>query len=128
MHANVVPALNWMAVHPAHRRCGIGSLLMEAGIQKADNLEVECWLEGSSMGKPLYEKFGFQSLFKIGFDTEKPGASDVWQKCAHEMTPAAVFAMWRPNRGQWTFENGQEVGLPWTLGSQPVWNGTSHES
>lgn len=128
MHADVVPALNWMAVHPAHRLCGIGSLLMNAGIKKADNLNLECWLEGSNMGKPLYEKFGFRSLFKIAFDTEVSGASDEWRKCAHEMTPAAVFAMWRPKRGLWKLENGQEVEMPWTLGAYPQLNGVSHES
>lgn len=117
-----------MAVHPAHRLCGVGSLLMDVGIKKADSLDLECWLEGSGMGKPLYEKFGFQSLFKIAFDAEIPGASDEWRKCAHEMTPAPVFAMWRPRRGQWRLENGQEVGMPWTLGIYPVLNGSSHQS
>ncbi|KAJ8118230.1 hypothetical protein OPT61_g738 [Boeremia exigua] len=120
-------ALNWMAVHPAHRLCGIGSLLMKSGIEKADSLNLECWLEGSSMGKPLYEKFGFQSLLRLAFDTDKSNASDEWRKCAHEMTPAAIFAMWRPRRGVWRLDNGQEVGLPWTLGTQPGLNGVSYE-
>lgn len=124
--ADVVPALNWMAVHPAHRMCGIGSLLMKAGIKRADDLHLECWLEGSSMGKPMYEKFGFQSLLKIAFDTDKPGATDEWRRYAHEMTPAAVFAMWRPRQGMWRLENGQEVGLPWSLGSQSG-NGASQD-
>jgi predicted N-acetyltransferase YhbS len=115
-----------MAVHPAHRLCGIGSQLMKAGIKKADNLNLECWLEGSDMGKPLYEKFGFQSLLKVAFDTELSGATDEWRRCAHEMTPAAVFAMWRPRQGVWRLEDGQDVGLPWTLGCQPVLNGASH--
>ncbi|KAH6611944.1 hypothetical protein C7974DRAFT_438122 [Boeremia exigua] len=119
-------ALNWMAVHPAHRLCGIGSLLMNAGLTKADDLDLECWLEGSSMGKPLYEKFGFQSLLKVAFDTDVQGSSDEWRKCAHEMTPAAVFAMWRPMRGIWRLENGQQVGLPWSLGTKPVLNGALH--
>lgn len=116
-----------MAVHPAHRLCGIGSLLMAAGIKKADYLDLESWLEGSSMGKPLYEKFGFRTLLKVAFDNEVPGASDEWRKCAHEMTPAAVFAMWRPKQGLWRLEGGREVGLPWTLGAiPPALNGASH--
>lgn len=117
-----------MAVHPAHRLCGIGSLLMKAGTKKADQLDLECWLEGSSMGKPLYEKFGFQSLLKVAFDTEVPGASDEWRKCAHEMTPAAVYAMWRPKQGIWRLESGQEVRSPWSLSAQPVQNGRLHDS
>jgi hypothetical protein len=101
---------------------------MSAGIEKADSLELECWLEGSSMGKPLYEKFGFQSLIKVAFDTEKMGASDEWRKCAHEMTPAPVFAMWRPKRGLSKLDNGQEAEMPWALGAQPTANGSSHEA
>ena len=50
-------ALNWMAVDPAHRLRGIGCLLMDVGIVRADDLDLECWLEASAMGKPLYEKF-----------------------------------------------------------------------
>lgn len=113
-------ALNWMAVHPAHRKRGIGSLLMTIGIQQADQIDVECWLEASSMGKPLYEKFGFQSLLKLGFDNEKPDASDEWRKCAHEMTPPPVFAMWRPKRTAAALaaaaDGSEKSKLPWYLG------------
>ncbi|KAF2124997.1 hypothetical protein P153DRAFT_325305 [Dothidotthia symphoricarpi CBS 119687] len=108
-------ALNWMAVHPSYRLRGIGSLLMNAGVSRADKLDLECWMEASSMGKPLYEKFDFESLFKIGFDTEKPNASDEWRKCAHEMTPPPIFAMWRPKQGSRKDEDGGEVKMPWDL-------------
>lgn len=111
-----MPALNWMAVHPAHRSRGIGSLLMEAGVSRADALNLECWMEASSMGKPLYEKFGFQSLMKFGFDTEKPEGSDEWRKCAHELTPPPLLAMWRPKQGVWKVESGRDVQMPWDLG------------
>ncbi|KAJ4362978.1 hypothetical protein N0V83_010095 [Neocucurbitaria cava] len=110
-------ALNWMAVHPSHRFQGIGSLLMNVGILRADELNLECWMEASSMGKPLYEKFKFQSLLKIAFDNEKLGASDEWRKCAHEMTPPPIFAMWRPKQGRRTSDLGG-VRLPWELGTE----------
>jgi hypothetical protein len=61
------------------------------------------------MGKPLYEKFGFHSLFRIAFDTNKKEPSDVWRKCEHEMTPEPVFAMWRPKAGVWE----GAVQMPW---------------
>lgn len=78
------------------------------------------------MGKPLYEKFGFRSLLKVAFDTDVPNASDEWRKCAHEMTPPAFFAMWRPKQGIWRLENGEDVGLPWSLGTQQALNAISH--
>jgi predicted N-acetyltransferase YhbS len=105
-----------MAVDPAHRSRGIGSLLMETGVSHADSLDLECWMEASSMGKPLYEKFGFQSLMKFGFDTEKPRATDEWRKCAHELTPPPLLAMWRPKQGAWKVDDGRDVHKPWDLG------------
>lgn len=105
-----------MAVHPAHRSRGVGSLLMNVGILQADALNLECWMESSAMGRPLYEKFGFRHLFKIAFDSETPSASDEWRKCAHEMTPPPIFAMWRPKRGLWESEDGIKVNLPWDMG------------
>ncbi|KAF2850512.1 hypothetical protein T440DRAFT_489719 [Plenodomus tracheiphilus IPT5] len=111
-------ALNWMAVHPACRQRGIGSLLMNAGIYQADELDLECWMESSSMGKPLYAKFGFQSLIKLAFDDDTLGASDEWRKCAHEMTPPPIFAMWRPKRtaAARAASKMEEIKMPWSLG------------
>lgn len=107
-----------MAVHPAHRLRGLGSLLMNVGIQRADDLNLECWMEASAMGKPLYEKFKFRSLAKVAFDTEELDASDEWRKYAHEMTPPPIFAMWRPKHGIWKDEDGREVMMPWHLGTK----------
>lgn len=112
---NKVIALNWLAVCPSHRLRGIGSLLMKIGVQRADNLSLECWMEASTMGKPLYEKFGFRSLLNLAFDNERPNASDEWRKCAHEMTPPPIFAMWRPRRGMWKTADGGDARLPWAL-------------
>jgi hypothetical protein len=88
---------------------------MDVGISRADGLNLECWMEASTMGKPLYEKFGFRSLLKLAFDNERIDASDEWRKCAHEMTPDAIFAMWRPKKGVWKSEAGEQTKLPWDL-------------
>ena len=106
-----------MAVDPAHRNRGVGSLLMHVGITRADGLDLECWMEASSMGKPLYDKFGFLSLLKVAFDNEDSEARDEWRKCAHEMTPAPIFAMWRPKKSNGANSQGG-FNLPWALGTQ----------
>jgi hypothetical protein len=90
---------------------------MKVGILRADDLNLESWMEASTMGKPLYEKHGFQPLLKLDFDNERPDAGDEWRKCAHELTPPPIFAMWRPKRGQWKCEGGKDVKLPWSLGA-----------
>jgi predicted N-acetyltransferase YhbS len=102
-----------MAVHPSHRRRGLGSLLMQVGIARADELRVEAWMEASLMGRPLYENFGFRSLFKMAFDTERRDASDQWRRMEHEMTPTAFHAMWRPGA-----KGGSK--MPWELGTEEV--------
>ncbi|KAK1909677.1 hypothetical protein CFE70_005226 [Pyrenophora teres f. teres 0-1] len=110
-------ALNWMAVDPGHRLRGIGCLLMDVGVARADELDLECWLEASEMGKPLYEKFGYQSLLKVAFDNQKPNASDEWRRCAHEMTPPPIFTMWRPRKSLHAGGQG-ELRMPWALGTE----------
>ncbi|KAF2443203.1 hypothetical protein P171DRAFT_362972 [Karstenula rhodostoma CBS 690.94] len=109
-------ALNWMAVLPTCRGKGIGSLLMSIGTERADALGVECWMEASGMGKKLYEKHGFRSLFKMHFDMERKNASDVWRKCMHELTPTSVYPMWRPKHGIWELE-GDSIQFPWERGA-----------
>lgn len=104
-----------MSVLPTHRHQGIGSLLMTTGTSLADKLNLECWMEASSMGKPLYEKHGFRSLLKIGFDTEKKDGSDLWRKAEHELTPPPVFAMWRP-KASLCEAGGEGAKMPWELG------------
>ncbi|KAF2704300.1 hypothetical protein K504DRAFT_442435 [Pleomassaria siparia CBS 279.74] len=120
-------ALNWVDVIPSYRRLGLGSLLMASLIKYADMHKYECWLEASSMGKPLYEKFGYRSLMKVAFDTErKKKPSNVWRRCEHELTPLPIFAMWRPIGGKWIEGGGDGGGggertkVPWELGSTPV--------
>lgn len=90
---------------------------MNEGISRADDLDLECWMEASSMGRPLYEKFGFRSVSKITFNTDKPDASDIWRKCQHEMTPPPITAMWRPKGAVWQLE-GKGVALPWEIDAE----------
>lgn len=105
-----------MAVLPSYRRKGVGSLLMDIGVEQADAMGVECWMEASAMGKALYENHGFRSLFKIQFDMEKKDATDTWRRCMHELTPTPVFPMWRPKNGVWEPDFG-EMRMPWALGA-----------
>jgi GNAT superfamily N-acetyltransferase len=111
-----------MSVIPTYRRRGIGSILMASYTNYADANNYECWLEGTPMGKSMYENFGFESLFKIAFDIDTKNASDVWRKCEHELTPPPIYAMWRPKRTDREARNGAEAEdsrrlavMPWGL-------------
>jgi hypothetical protein len=112
-----------MSVIPTYRRRGIGSLLMASYTNYADKHNYECWLEGTPMAKIMYEQFGFKSLLKIAFDTDKKNASDVWRKCEHELTPLPIHAMWRPKKADGgaidSTEGKEEYNkrvMPWELG------------
>jgi GNAT superfamily N-acetyltransferase len=74
-------------VHPDHRRRGVGALLMSWGVKKADEMRVESFLEGTPMGRHLYEKFGFVvvSTEKAITDVDEPSAK--WRQLEEQYLP-----------------------------------------
>ena len=58
---------------PDYRRRGAASLLLQWGIDRADELGVEIYIESSLAGKPLYEKFGLHTLKVFNFDMAELG-------------------------------------------------------
>ncbi|CAD6455866.1 095aa7da-b3bb-497d-8a9e-9fc169def14b [Sclerotinia trifoliorum] len=79
--------LSMMFTHPDHRCRGSGSLLMEYGMRKTTEMNVEALVEATAGGLPLYEKFGFRTIEIITIDTAcrggKPGF--LWLKMANEI-------------------------------------------
>jgi GNAT superfamily N-acetyltransferase len=51
-----------MATHPDHQRKGVGKLLVQWGIQIAEQLGLPIYLESTNAGQPLYESQGFETL------------------------------------------------------------------
>ena len=48
-------------------------MLLNLGLSKADSMGLPAFLEASPMGKPLYERFGFQIKEVATFDLTKYG-------------------------------------------------------
>lgn len=66
--------LSVLATLPGYRGHGIGSALIQIGLDEARALELtEFWLDASEDGHDLYVKFGFQDVELIPFDLEKYG-------------------------------------------------------
>ncbi|CAG8956650.1 hypothetical protein HYFRA_00011961 [Hymenoscyphus fraxineus] len=92
-------AMDDTSVRQDHQRKGIGSLMLEWGMKKAEELSVECYVEATDAGRHLYQKYGFAILMKVLVDAEN-GTSE-----RHEMIqkltpqPTQYWAMWRPNGG-----------------------------
>jgi predicted N-acetyltransferase YhbS len=57
--ADKVLGLGILATHPGYRKLGFASQLIQWGCDEADKAGLECFLNASKLGKPLYEKHGY---------------------------------------------------------------------
>lgn len=64
---NIV-SLDILAIDPQYQRKGVGSALVEWGVEKADTMKVEAVVESSVFGKGLYEKHGFEFVKDVRLD------------------------------------------------------------
>jgi hypothetical protein len=85
-----------MGVLPSKRRSGVASSMMSWGLQKAEELDLECFLEASLLGKRLYERFDFIALMSMVVNTDKKNPSQTWTRLQSQYSPITVTLMWRP--------------------------------
>ncbi|OTA04477.1 acetyltransferase, GNAT family [Trichoderma parareesei] len=52
--------LELLAVKPQYQGKGAASLMLRYGVDKADEDKVECFLDASPKGQPIYERYGFR--------------------------------------------------------------------
>ncbi|KAI0449464.1 hypothetical protein F5B21DRAFT_494207, partial [Xylaria acuta] len=65
-----VNVLELLAVHPDHQRLGAGRALVEWGTRAADELAIKAVVEGTPVGRRLYEKCGLRvEIEEMQFDT-----------------------------------------------------------
>jgi GNAT superfamily N-acetyltransferase len=69
--------LNTLSTHPEHERRGAGSMLVEWGVEVADQLGLETYLNTSVRGRPLYERFGFKLVRETLWDRTRWGGEGV---------------------------------------------------
>ncbi|KAF1809883.1 hypothetical protein P152DRAFT_378068, partial [Eremomyces bilateralis CBS 781.70] len=60
--------LTILAVHPKHQRKGVGAALLRWGIDRADALGIECFIEATPEGRRSYERVGFRAVQERVFD------------------------------------------------------------
>jgi len=107
--------LDILFTHPDYRRRGVGRLLMDYGVQKADELNLEAYIDSTDIGKLLYEKYGFIAAEGIPFDPSRPDPSERWQQLEKILLPFTFYPMWRPAAGR----KEEAKNIPW---------GKQHES
>jgi GNAT superfamily N-acetyltransferase len=65
--------LSLLFTHPDHYRRGVGRLLTRWGTEKADENGLDCYIESSVEGKPLYVREGFVERREIAFSMKEYG-------------------------------------------------------
>lgn len=60
--------LHFMCVDPAYRRQGVGSACVRWGMEQCSQLGIPAYLEASELGKPMYEKLGWERVGDVQID------------------------------------------------------------
>ncbi|RDI89548.1 hypothetical protein Vi05172_g730 [Venturia inaequalis] len=69
--------LDVLVTHPEHHRRVAGSLLIQWGVDEMDRLGLIGYLEGSTAGRPLYERFGFEGVRELVWDSRPYGGTGI---------------------------------------------------
>lgn len=101
---------------------------MNWGVNRADILRVQSFIEATEVGKRLYERYGFVLVSIDTVDTNTPNPSEDWKDMDRRFKPIpwwvgqawrdisrllTVFdryCMWRPVKGD--YDEGKTI-LPW---------------
>lgn len=51
--------IDMLSTHPEHQYRGAGSMLVKWGVDIADSIGLKAFVQGSRLGKHLYESYGF---------------------------------------------------------------------
>ena len=78
--------LNLLATLPAHERRGAGTLQMKWGIDRALRDGLDCYLEATPAGMPLYQRMGFELVSEWELDTAPFGGDFCWK----------TWYLWKP--------------------------------
>ncbi|KAF2133082.1 hypothetical protein P153DRAFT_334003 [Dothidotthia symphoricarpi CBS 119687] len=92
--------LNILFTHPSYRSRGVGSTLLTWGIEKADELDVEFWLDATPLGKPLYEKHGFELVKRNPVVPKTDLPDEDWQQLQGEMGEIVFWTMKRGRKSE----------------------------
>lgn len=88
-----------------HRRKGVANLFLNWGLNRADELGLEVWLDASEHGQPVYEKLGFlpyemnkvSPVMPASYAAEQQAE---WKKIEKKVLPIEAMTMWRPAAGR----------------------------
>jgi GNAT superfamily N-acetyltransferase len=85
---------------PEHRKLGIGHLLMQWGLEKADERGLDIWIEAAPPAVPFYERHGFVQKEVTYLQPRRPDSlsekiAAEWDATARELLPITAVTMCR---------------------------------
>ncbi|TGJ81244.1 hypothetical protein E0Z10_g7523 [Xylaria hypoxylon] len=86
---------------PAYRRRGVAQQFMSWGMNKADELGVEMFLDATPVGKPLYEANQFACIKENIIIPETETPDEAWKKIDSQVGTVTFHLMWRPIHGNY---------------------------
>jgi GNAT superfamily N-acetyltransferase len=84
------PALSLCFVRPEYQRQGVGSLLLQWGIKKADELEADIWLTSTPQAVRTYQTNGWELREIHALDLGKYGGNGFYNR-SWMVRPAKVM-------------------------------------
>lgn len=77
-------------------------MLTQWGCELADKKGLECFVESTDEGVPLYRSAGFVVVYRYVIDPETNGESDSYRMLKERLWPEPMncWVMWRPTGGR----------------------------
>ncbi|KAI1120829.1 hypothetical protein F5Y10DRAFT_257622 [Nemania abortiva] len=86
---------------PAYRRRGVAQQFMTWGMEKADKMGVEMFLDATTVGIPLYEANKFVCVKENIITPETKTPNEGWKKMESQVGTVPLYLMWRPINGNY---------------------------
>ncbi|KAI8297187.1 hypothetical protein K4K59_003632 [Colletotrichum sp. SAR11_240] len=100
----ITPVLNILFTIPEYRRRGAASLVMDWGVERADCMGLDVYIEASEGGKLLYEKYGFETIEESYYEVDEkrlppPRDVELRKEAVKQLSPFRRWSMLRKARG-----------------------------
>jgi len=87
----------WCGTHSEHRRRGAGLMMMQWGLNKADAMGLDSFVEATEAGHEMYKAAGFITVNDLWADARTDKSTDEWESLKKELgLPMHGYYMWRP--------------------------------
>ena len=85
-------------------------MLVEWGTREADRRGLEAYVEGTYLGRKVFERYGFAVMHMAEVRFEHPSPTAAWTRLVENMRANPCAMMWRLVGGRYVKE---ETVVPW---------------